>query len=165
MDAFLTSRGRRLIGWDEILEGGLASNATVMSWRGEAGGIAAAHAGHDVVMSPNQYTYFDYYQSWKIRKEPLGIGGNLPLKKVYHYEPVPQGLSPEEARHVLGAQAQVWTEYIPTPKHAEYMIFPRACALAEVLWTPAELKDYASFTSRLEKHFQRFKVLDVNYRP
>ncbi|MGD0006275.1 MAG: beta-N-acetylhexosaminidase [Anaerolineaceae bacterium] len=165
MDAFLTSHGRRLIGWDEILEGGLASNATVMSWRGEAGGIAAARAGHDVVMSPDHYTYFDYYQSWKIRKEPLAIGGLLPLKKVYNYEPVPHGLSPEEAPHVLGAQGQVWTEYIPTPKQAEYMIFPRACALAEVLWTPAALKNYASFTNRLEKHYQRLKVLDVNFRP
>lgn len=165
MDGFLTAHGRRLIGWDEILEGGLASNATVMSWRGEQGGIAAARAGHDVVMSPNQYTYFDYYQSWKVRHEPLAIGGLLPLKKVYHYEPVPRALSPEEARHVLGAQGQVWTEYMPTPKAAEYMIFPRACALAEVLWTPAALKDYASFTRRLADHFQRLKVLDVNYRP
>jgi hexosaminidase len=133
MDAFLTSRGRRLIGWDEILEGGLASNATVMSWRGEAGGIAAARARHDVVMSPDQYTYFDYFQSSKIRKEPLSIGGLLPLKKVYNYEPVPRSLSPEEANYILAVQGQVWTEYMPMPKQAEYMIFPRACALAEVL--------------------------------
>ena len=128
MDTFLTAHGRRLIGWDEILEGGLASNATVMSWRGEEGGIAAARAGHDVVMSPHQYTYLDYYQSWKVRSEPLAIGGLLPLKKVYNYEPIPHALSAEEAKHVLGAQGQVWTEYIPTPKAAEYMIFPRACA-------------------------------------
>ena len=165
MDTFLTAHGRRLIGWDEILEGGLASNATVMSWRGEEGGIAAARAGHDVVMSPHQYTYLDYYQSWKVRSEPLAIGGLLPLKKVYNYEPIPHALSAEEAKHVLGAQGQVWTEYIPTPKAAEYMIFPRACALAEVLWSPAELKNYAGFTRRLEEHFQRLKVLDVNYRP
>ena len=165
MDTFLNAHGRRLIGWDEILEGGLASDATVMSWRGEQGGIAAARAGHDVVMSPDHYTYLDYYQSWKIRREPLAIGGLLPLKKVYNYEPVPSALSSEEARHVLGAQGQVWTEYMPTPKSAEYMIFPRICALAEVLWTPAELKNYAGFTRRLEQHISRLKVLDVNYRP
>jgi hexosaminidase len=164
MDSFLNQKGRRLIGWDEILEGGLASNATVMSWRGEDGGIAAARAGHDVVMTPNHSTYFDYYQSTRIRKEPLGIGGYLPLKKVYNYEPVPAALNSDEAHHVLGGQCNLWTEYIPTPKLAEYMLFPRACALAEVLWTPAAQKNYPDFTKRLKLHLERLQVLDVNYR-
>jgi len=164
MDAYLTEHGRRLIGWDEILEGGLAPNATVMSWRGEKGGIAAAHVGHDVVMAPNTYTYFDYHQSLS-HKEPLAIGGYLPLRKVYLYEPIPKGLTAEEATHVLGAQGQLWTEYIPDLEHLEYMAFPRACALAEVVWTPAENKDYADFKERLATHQKRLKELKVNYHP
>ena len=142
MDYFLNSRGRKLIGWDEILEGGLASNATVMSWRGEAGGIEAARMGQDVVMTPGSHVYFDHYQSEDQSREPLAIGGFTPLEKVYGYEPIPAELSPKEAKHVLGSQAQMWTEYVPTSSHAEYMIFPRLCALCEVLWTPAKQKDY-----------------------
>jgi hexosaminidase len=165
MDTFLTSRGRRLIGWDEILEGGLAPNATVMSWRGTTGGIAAARAGHDVVMTPGSHTYFDHYQSLDRASEPLAIGGFLPLDTVYAYEPVPPDLNPDEARHVLGAQAQLWTEYIPDPKQAEYMAFPRLCALAEVVWTPRALRDYADFRARLSTHLRRLAILDVNYRP
>jgi len=164
MDSFLASKGRRLIGWDEILEGGLASGAAVMSWRGEKGGITAARAGHDVVMAPTAYTYFDYYQG-SAKTEPLAIGGYLPLRKVYGYNPVPEGLTKEQAQHVLGAQGQVWTEYIPTPKKAEYMAFPRACALSEVVWTPLEKKDYADFVNRLHTHLHRLAILDVNYRP
>jgi hexosaminidase len=164
MDIFLASKGRRLIGWDEILEGGLAPGAAVMSWRGEQGGITAAQAGHDVVMAPTNYTYFDYYQG-DPKTEPLAIGGYLPLRKVYGYNPVPEGLTKEQAKHVLGAQGQVWTEYIPTPKKAEYMAFPRACALSEVVWTPLEKKDYADFINRLHTHLKRFDILDVNYRP
>jgi hexosaminidase len=165
MDEFLTAHGRRLVGWDEILEGGLAPNAVVMSWRGEDGGITAARAGHDVVMAPGSHTYFDHYQSADTATEPLAIGGFLPLDTVYAYEPVPAALTPEEARHVLGAQGQVWTEYIPDPKRVEYMAFPRACALAEVLWTPREEKDYADFLRRLAPHLDRLAVWDVNYRP
>jgi hexosaminidase len=164
MDAYLSEHGRRLIGWDEILEGGLAPNATVMSWRGEEGGIAAAHAGHDVVMAPNTYTYLDYRQSLS-PKEPLAIGGYLPLRRVYNYEPIPKGLTAEEARHVLGAQGQLWTEYIPDLEQLEYMAFPRACALAEVAWTPAENKDYTDFRARLTTHLKRLKELKVKYRP
>lgn len=163
MDAFLTARSRTLVGWDEILEGGLAPNAVVMSWRGIEGGIAAARAGHDVVMTPGSHTYFDHYQSADTAAEPLAIGGFLPLDTVYAYEPVPPALTPEEARHVLGAQGQLWSEYIPDPKHAEYMAFPRACALAEVLWTPREEKDYPDFLRRLVPHLERLAVLDVNY--
>ena len=165
MDAFLTARGRSLVGWDEILEGGLAPNATVMSWRGMDGGIAAAQAGHDVVMTPTSHTYFDYYQSADTAAEPPAIGGLLPLDTVYAFEPVPPALSPAEARHVLGAQGQVWTEYIRHPKNVEYMAYPRLLAIAEVAWTPRERKDFADFRARLETHLVRLGILDVNYRP
>ena len=164
MDEFLTARGRRLVGWDEILEGGLAPNATVMSWRGMAGGIAAARSGHDVIMAPGSHTYFDHYQSQNREREPLAIGGFTPIDKVYAFEPVPDSLAPEFRRHVLGAQAQIWTEYIKGPKQVEYMAFPRLAALAEVLWTPVERKDYADFNARLPDHLARLDVLDVNYR-
>jgi hexosaminidase len=165
MDAFLTERGRRLVGWDEILEGGLAPNATVMSWRGRRGGIAAARAGHDVVMTPTTHTYFDYYQSRNRSKEPQAFPAFLPLDTVYAFEPVPATLEARHAKHILGAQGQVWTEYIPTPKQVEYMAYPRMTALAEVLWTPRERKSWPSFRERLSVHLQRLDALDVNYRP
>jgi len=164
MDKFLTKKGRRLLGWDEILEGGLAPGATVMSWRGTEGGIAASKSGHDVVMAPNTYTYFDYYQA-DPAGEPLAIGGLLPLEKVYGYEPIPEALNKEEAKHILGTQAQVWTEYIATPEYAEYMALPRMCALAEVAWTPAEEKDYNNFYKRLTEHAKRLETLNVNFHP
>ncbi len=164
MDAFLSARGRALVGWDEILEGGVAPNAVVMSWRGTDGGIAAAQAGHDVVMTPGSHTYLDHYQSLDTAAEPLAIGGFLPLDTVYSYEPIPGILTPAEGRHVLGAQAQLWTEYIADPKQAEYMAFPRLCALAEVVWTSPERKDFAAFSARLETHLRRLEILDVNYR-
>jgi hexosaminidase len=163
-DDFLTARGRRLIGWDEILEGGLASNATVMSWRGMAGGVAAAKSGHDVVMSPTSHTYFDYCQARPRQYEPRAIGGYLPLKVVYTFEPVPPELSESEARHVLGAQFQLWSEFIPHPKHVEYMAFPRGCALSEVVWSPQGQRNFDSFMRRLRTHLKRLDVLDVNYR-
>ena len=166
MDTYLTGKGRRLVGWDEILEGGLAPGATVMSWRGIAGGIEAARAGHDVVMAPNSHTYLDYHQSRDTsRREGLRVGAFLPLDSVYAYEPVPSELTPAEARHVLGAQAQVWTEYMPNPKRVEFMVFPRLAALAEVVWTPRARKDFADFTRRLAPHERRLDMLDVNYRP
>jgi hexosaminidase len=165
MDAFLTAHGRRLVGWDEILEGGLAENAVVMSWRGTKGGIEAARAGHDVVMTPTSHTYFDYYQSKDREKEPLAIGGFLPLDVVYGYEPIPEELEARFARHVLGAQAQLWTEYMPTPKHVEYMAFPRLAALAEVVWTPKDRREYSTFMQRLPTHLERLRILDVKYRP
>jgi hexosaminidase len=164
MDAFLAARGRRLVGWDEILEGGLAPGATVMSWRGVRGGIAAARAGHDVVMAPTTYTYFDYYQSPDRDQEPLAIGGLLPLDSVYGFEPIPAELEPQYAKHVLGAQGQLWTEYMPTPRQVEYMAFPRLTALAEVVWTPRERKDWADFRRRLDVHLRRLDALQVNYR-
>lgn len=175
MDTFLTERGRRLVGWDEILEGGLAPGATVMSWRGTRGGIAAARAGHDVIMAPTSHTYFDYYQS-RDAGEPLAIGGFTPLEKVYEFEPVPAELSPEEARHILGAQCQLWTEYILSPGHVEYMAFPRLLALAEVVWSPAPgragsagdsaaSRNLPDFLRRVAAHQPRLAALDVNFRP
>jgi hexosaminidase len=165
MDAFLTERGRRLVGWDEILEGGLAPGATVMSWRGTKGGIDAARAGHDVVMAPTSNTYLDYYQSRNTAGEPLAIGGFLPLEMVYGFEPVPPDLEPEFRAHILGAQAQLWTEYLPGPKQVEYMAFPRLTALAEVLWTAPARKSYGDFLTRLDEHLRRLSILDVAYRP
>jgi hexosaminidase len=165
MDSFLTSKGRRMVGWDEILEGGLAPNAVVMSWRGISGGLAAARAGHDVVMTPGDHTYFDHYQSRNKDLEPLAIGGFLPLDSTYAYEPVPPDLEPQFVKHILGTQGQVWTEYIEGPKNVEYMAFPRVAALAELLWTPKDRKDFADFSARLVPHLQRLQALDVNYRP
>jgi hexosaminidase len=163
MGQFLAEHGRRLIGWDEILEGGLAPCAMVMSWRGEEGGIAAARAGHDVIMTPQKWVYFDHYQSECKDKEPLAIGGFTPIEKVYEYEPLPQGLEQSKAKHIRGAQAQLWTEYVPDSAHAEYMIFPRLCALAEVLWSPRDARDCDEFRGRLSVHLQRLNLLGVNY--
>jgi hexosaminidase len=167
MSQWLAARGRALIGWDEILEGGmegLAPNAVVMSWRGIEGGIAAAQAGHDVVMTPTSNTYFDYYQS-QDASEPPAIGGFLPLDTVYAYEPIPAALDSVQAKRVLGTQGQIWTEYQRTPKNVEYMVFPRIIALAEVAWTPRAQRNLADFTARLAKHERRLAILDVNYRP
>jgi len=165
MDAFLTRHGRRLVGWDEILEGGLAENAVVMSWRGTKGGIDAARAGHDVVMAPTSNTYLDYAQSKDLSREPIGQSAVLPIETVYAYEPLPDELEPQFTKHVLGAQAQLWTEYMATPKDVEYMAYPRLSALAEVVWTPKDRKDYAGFTARLASHAERLRALDVNFRP
>jgi len=163
MDTFLTMHGRRLIGWDDILQGGLAPGATVMSWRGELGGITAANAGHDVVMAPTSHTYFDYYQG-PTEKEPLAIGGYLPLKKVYQYNPIPKAVPADKAKHILGVQGQLWGEYISTPEHLEYMAYPRAAALAEVGWSPKAAKDYESFLVRLRHHLERLQAMGINYR-
>ncbi len=164
MDKFLTAKGRKLVGWDEILEGGLTENATVMSWRGEEGGIIAAKAGHDVVMTPGSHTYFDHYQSENTNLEPLAIGGLTPLEKVYSYEPIPPQLTELEARHVLGAQAQHWTEYMKDAAHVEYMSFPRLTAFSEVVWSDKTSRDYKGFQTRLKSHLERLDLLNVNYR-
>jgi hexosaminidase len=163
MEKFLRSKGRRTIGWDEILEGGLAPNAIVMSWRGVGGGIAAAKQKHEVIMTPTDYCYFDYNQG-DIKREPPSIGGFIPLEKVYNYNPVPGELTSEDQKYILGAQANLWTEYISTPQHLEYMTFPRLLALSEVVWSPLESKDYASFQQRLPYHLSRLEKQDVNYR-
>lgn len=162
MEKYLNSKGRRIIGWDEILEGGLAPDATVMSWRGEEGGIAAAKQHHDVIMTPGKYCYFDRYQS-KGKNEPVAIGGYLPVSMVYSYEPVPAGLDAGEAKYIKGAQANVWTEYILNPEHVEYMVYPRATAMAEVLWSPKEKRNYDDFVERLKQHLRRLNIKKVNY--
>lgn len=160
---YLKSLGRNTIGWDEILEGGLAEGATVMSWRGESGGIAAAKQHHDVVMTPNSYLYFDYYQSLDKANEPLAIGGYLPLETVYSYEPMPKELTADEARHIIGVQANIWTEYMPTFKQMQYMALPRMAALSEVQWSQPALKDYTSFTNRLTEFTHLYDRLGYNY--
>lgn len=165
IETFINSKGKSIIGWDEILEGGLAPNATVMSWRGTQGGIEAAKSGHKVIMTPTSHAYFDYYQSEK-PTEPLAIGGFLPLEKVYGFNPIPEELSPEEAKYVLGAQGNVWTEYMKTKQQVEYMIFPRMLAMSEVVWSgPTENfeEDYAHFVNRVESFHQRLEAMHVNY--
>lgn len=166
IESFLNANGKSLVGWDEILEGGLAPNATVMSWRGMIGGIEAARQGHDVIMTPTSHAYFDYYQS-DSESEPLAIGRRsrtLPLDSVYAFEPVPTELDPAEAEHILGAQGNVWTEYISTPEHAEYMAYPRAIALAEVVWSQKHNRNIDSFHRRLLGNLPHLQALRVNYR-
>lgn len=160
---FLKSMGRNIIGWDEILEGGLAEGATVMSWRGESGGIAAAKQNHDVIMTPNTYLYFDYYQSLDKANEPDAIGGYLPLERVYSYEPMPKELTTDEARHIIGVQANIWTEYMPTFKQMQYMGLPRIAALSEVQWSQPQLKDYTDFSNRLVGLTRMYDRLGYNY--
>lgn len=162
IEKFLNKNGRQIIGWDEILEGGLAPNATVMSWRGTEGGIAAAKQNHDVVMTPGTHLYFDHYQAAP-ENEPLAIGGHTTVEKVYSFEPTPEVLSAQEAKHILGAQANVWTEYMKTPEHVEYMILPRMSALAEILWTPKEDQNWEDFKERLETLVKRFDKLGYKY--
>ncbi|GAA1443070.1 beta-N-acetylhexosaminidase [Nocardiopsis tropica] len=163
LDDHLTARGRRLLGWDEILEGGLAPGATVMSWRGEEGGIAAARAGHDVIMSPTATSYLDYKQS-ESEDEPIRVGTLLRTEDVYTAGTVPPGLTEEEAAHVLGAQVNVWVEHIDTPRRLDYMVFPRLSAFAEKVWSAGE-RDYAEFEPRLERHLERLDAVGVEYRP
>lgn len=162
VEKMVTAKGKKMIGWDEILEGGLAPEATVMSWRGMDGGIEAAKMGHDVIMTPTSHCYFDYYQA-DPETEPLAIGGFLTLKKVYSLEPSPPVLNEAETRHILGAQGNVWTEFIPTPEHAEYMALPRMIALAEVVWSKAENRDYNDFIRRMQYQFTILDQLKVNY--
>ena len=162
IQAFLNGRGRRIIGWDEILEGDLAEGATVMSWRGVDGGIEASKRGFDAIMTPNGYVYFDYYQGLERDKEPFGIGGYLPIEKVYGYEPF-EGIDPEAQDHILGVQANLWTEYIATPEHLEYMLLPRMCALSEVQWCEPENKDFDRFNASLDHTFRMLDVMGYTY--
>ena len=161
IEKFVNSRGRDIIGWDEILEGGLAPRATVMSWRGEAGGIEAARQQHSVIMTPGEYCYFDFYQE-DPEEAPLAIGGYLPLDKVYSYNPLPGELTAEEQKYIIGVQANIWGEYIQTPDYFEYMTFPRLIAMSEVQWTQPERKDFASFARRLDREFERLGYRGVN---
>ena len=163
MEKFLNEKGRKIIGWDEILEGGIAPNATIMSWRGEKGGIEAARQGHDVIMTPNSYYYLDYYQSEDIANEPFGIGGYLPVDKVYAYEPCSEELTVEEKSHILGVQANMWTEYIASEDHLYYMLLPRLAALAEVQWCQPERKDWNRFYAASEHYCDMYKTMGYNY--
>lgn len=163
VEKFLNTQGRRLVGWSEIREGGLAQNATIMDWIG--GAVESAREGHDVVMTPTTYCYLDYYQSTNNPTvEPKAIGGFLPLEQVYAFEPVPANLQPQFRSHIIGAQANLWTEYIASLQHAEYMTLPRLCALAEIAWSPPELRNYDDFIGRLRIQARRFEQLGVNYR-
>lgn len=164
IEKFIVSKKRKMIGWDEILEGGLAPEATVMSWRGEAGGIEAAKMKHGVVMTPGKPVYFDHYQAGP-EGEPLAIGGMNTLKNVYDYEPIPKELNADEAKYILGAQANLWTEYITTAEHIEYMVLPRMPALAEVVWSPKESKNWENFNERLQQHFKGYGQKGFHYCP
>lgn len=159
---YLQAKGRQVIGWDEIIEGGLAKDAVVMSWRGEEGGVEAANLGHQVIMTPQTHLYFDFYQS-DPRTQPKAFGGYLPLSKVYSYEPIPAGVDQSKAKHIMGAQANLWTEFMPTPQQVEYMAFPRAIALAEVNWTAKENRSFDDFYARLQSHYSILQKLNVNY--
>ena len=163
IEQYINSKGRKIIGWDEILEGGLAPNATVMSWRGNAGGIEAANANHNVIMTPNSHCYFDHYQSEDIDNEPLAIGGFLPVSKVYDFDPVPEDLDSSQHKYILGGQANLWTEYIKTEGHAEYMLLPRLAALSESVWTYEQNKDFEDFTSRMLSLRKLYDKLDYSY--
>ena len=161
-EKFLISKGRKLIGWDEILEGGLAPEATVMSWRGEEGGIKSARMGHDVVMTPGGYMYFDFYQA-DPKTQPYAIGGYTPIKRAYSYNPVPvDSLTAEESKHILGVQANTWTEYIKDEKHLEYMMFPRALAVAEIGWTPQEDRSWEDFKPRMNANIPVLQRMGIN---
>ena len=162
MEKYINSKGKQIIGWDEILEGGLAPNATVMSWRGTSAAVEAAKEHHNVILTPGSHCYFDHYQSDN-ENEPLAIGGFLPLEKVYSFEPIPKELTETEVKYVLGAQGNLWTEYITTPEKAEYMAFPRAIALSEVVWSKKESKHYSEFVTRLEHFNKRLDAMNVNY--
>lgn len=162
IEKFLISKNKRLIGWDEILEGGLAPEATVMSWRGMQGGIDAAKQGHDVIMTPMSHCYFNFYQG-KPEFEPEAFGGYLPLKTVYQFEPTPAELTEEESQFVLGGQANLWSEFVPSTENAEYMIFPRIAALAEALWTKKDLRNWNGFEDRIKHHFAIYDFMKISY--
>lgn len=163
VEKFINSKGRQIIGWDEILEGGLAPNATVMSWRGVEGGVEAAKQHHDVIMTPNSYLYFDYYQTTDVTNEPMAIGGYVPVSRVYSFEPFLPSLTEEEAKHIIGVQANLWTEYIPDFKQVQYMTMPRMAALSEVQWTMPEKKNYENFLQRLPHLIGIYDVYGYNY--
>ncbi|MBD0835566.1 family 20 glycosylhydrolase [Aestuariibaculum suncheonense] len=162
MEKYINSKGKQLIGWDEIIEGGLAPEATVMSWRGVKPGIEAAKQGHDVIMTPTSHCYFDYYQGPQ-EYEPTAFTAYTPLSKVYQFDPIADEMTPEDAKHVLGGQANLWAEYLPTNDQSEYMIFPRLAAMSEALWSPKDSRNWEDFSRRLEMMFERYEDLDINY--
>ena len=163
MEKFLATKGKKIIGWDEILEGTPGPDATVMSWRGSDGGIKASKMGHDVIMVPNSYFYFDYYQAPDTENEPFGIGGYVPIEKVYSYDPYTEITEPEAREHILGIQANLWTEYIATNAHLEYMVLPRQAALSEVQWCQPAVKDWDRFLSSLSHEAAMYDIMGYNY--
>lgn len=163
MEKFINSKGRRVIGWDEILEGGIAPNATILSWRGIEGGIVAAKQQHDVIMVPTSHFYFDYYQSEDIKNEPFGIGGYVPVEKVYSFNPLPEELTVDEQKYIIGVQANIWCEYVKSEQHLQHMVLPRMAALCEVQWTKEENKDYSDFLIRVSKLAKLYDMLGYNY--
>lgn len=165
MEEYLNTNGRQIIGWDEILQGGLAPNATVMSWRGEAGGLAAARSGHNVIMTPNSHLYLDYYQEDPLKSKKKQIGGYIPLQKVYSYDPVSKDLTPDEQQYIIGVQANLWTEFVMDEDHAAYMLFPRVLALSEVAWTHADHKSWDSFRKRVNVHIPQLINRGINSYP
>ncbi|MCB0450442.1 MAG: family 20 glycosylhydrolase, partial [Confluentibacter sp.] len=162
MERFISTHDRKLIGWDEILEGGLAPQATVMSWRGVKGGLEATEQGHDVVMTPGSHMYFDHYQGPQ-NQEPLAWGGHTPLSKVYEFDPIVETMTPEQSKHVLGGQANLWSEQIKTEAHSQYMIFPRLAALSEAVWSPKASRNWDDFSKRIVSLFKRYEYLGINY--
>ncbi len=163
MEKYINSKGKRIIGWDEILEGGLAPDATVMSWRGNEGGRDAARLGHDAIMAPNSHCYFDYYQSEDTDNEPFAIGGFINCEKIYSWNPYPDSLSPAEKDHIIGVQANLWTEYILDLSHIQYMVLPRMAAMSEVAWSKVPRENYSEFKNRLQSLFKRYEALEYNY--
>jgi len=163
MEKYVNSKGKRIIGWDEIMEGGLAPDATVMSWRGEEGGLAAARQNHDAIMTPGAYCYFDHYQSEDQENEPFAIGGFTNCEKIYGWNPVPDSLTAEQAKHIIGVQANVWTEYITEFSHVQYMVLPRMAAMSEVAWTSERDTSYSAFKKRLQVMFIRYNNAGYNY--
>ncbi len=159
----MNEHGRLIICWDEILEGGVAPSATIMAWRGVNEGVKAVKLQHDVIMVPTSYLYFDYYQAKDKDQEPIAIGGYVPLEKVYSFDPVPENLTPEEAKHIIGTQANLWTEYIPNFRQVEYMVLPRMDALSEIQWVEPGQKNYEDFLSRMPKMFDIYDIYGYNY--
>ena len=163
IENFLKTKGKQIIGWDDILNGKVSSSATIMSWQGVKGGLRAAKEGHKVIMSPNTHCYFDFYQTSDKESQPLAIGGFLPLEKVYSYYPIPENMTSKDARNIKGIQANLWSEYMPTESHTEYMTFPRAAALSEICWTEKNKKDFESFNKRLDKVKSHYDIMGINY--
>ena len=162
IEKYINSKGKQIIGWDEILEGGLAPNATVMSWRGISGGIEAAKMNHEVIMTPNATCYLDHYQAKDTKNEPLAIGGYTPIEEIYNYEPIPDVLDESLHKYIIGAQGNVWTEYMKTSNHVEYMVFPRIFALSEVVW--AENKpSFSDFENKVKGMYPILDKMDINY--
>ena len=165
IEKFILKKNKKLVGWDEILEGGLAPSATVMSWRGTKGGVEAAKAGHNVIMCPTSHCYFDYYQTKKDETNKTAFDGYIPLEKVYSFNPIPKELSNKEAKHILGGQGNLWTEFVKTPERAQHRVLPRMTALSEVLWTGSNTNSYKNFYKRLQYLEKRFKILNWNHAP